>query len=1302
MLPVTPTSPSSTTHAAPFSPPGASSLSNANRPGVRSRSSPQSPPSIGDALHADAARTGSAQATDDDEDDDAQALRALAALKHQLAETSAADLPEVLSCLEQLGWQRKTIARAIDRQTASAELTAVSGRLQVLLEEFSRLVCAGIIDLKVAGPATAAAICKGLGVLPHLVDARLLSKADEQALRAVMTQLTHVLADVLAAPEVEDRDATDATLTLLTWLSRGLKAGILVNDDKTLRAAFDQALDQMTAWAAAPVPSGLDGYHLAACFVQLNTIYKFGLLPLDENGAIARISRQRLQQVVEDLCLALPNIFYAAHTADGVQTTNVSNTIKDFIDAGLLAQQTHGWLMPVIAILLQRMEHVPRNQMVSNGGQVLANCANFLRMLSETGLYLQPAFLPCVHGYQASCAHLTGMVAENRFVLSGAVGQSLANLMSFIKAMAKQEERSRALTAPLAMPVEAAKTMQDRLNDATRRLMQLLEKVNVDKQSPQSISGLLSALAYVWARRMAPAGQCGLLAQRLIAAIPVIGGARWEAATVALSLRAIVQLHGLGKEGRPGAKSAFLRLLDLLSRNSAQDDTQRLYCLQALQLALQEHWTTIEQGTMQAALRGLLQWQEPTDPDVAQLQAAIASLAHREEAPPTMLDTAVPAAADMPAQPQPLPGNAPWSPPGGKLADAGSMPEPRKIDGRNTTSITYRAPASLTTASTSTAISTTSSAQTSRSSNTARSGAAGKSAPTRAADPVTQWFTLASSAERGAGLIGQMTRLASGRNAAMVNRTDEYGNSALYYAIVAGKPELVQWLLRHPAFTLGMSVEQAEELMARLEHNILSSINWDEAKQALALLGAEVRRVWPVEDSEKNASQPASSSVRKGKQARNVQKHGAEWKTDPEKRKIEWFRLARRNDGGKGAHRRMRELVEKEPSLFNSVDESGFDALHYVIQSGKRQIEQWLGTLYAQAGQSAALVKRMGEEFSTQPFALAPGKFDLNQIGGDDRILDLTKLLIDTKLGGPPAWARAAGDRQAKAAPPTVAAQMAQAFDSNDVATVRRLLRIAEGRQWALTEKKDHGDNLLVFSAIQGNVSMVEVLLELDNGELANQAAEGRSTALLMAASEGHLGVLKVLLKHDRGSTAMHRTTHGTYALLAAAESGHNDCVKFLLWSSRGSLANSLTRDNDSALIIAAREGHKDVVRTMIGLGDVGLLDHHNKKNCNALTVAAEHGHAEIVTMLLEARSELAWTANDGMTPLLLAAQAGHTDVVSALLNSPDGECLAKCVASTGEFNALDLAEKNGHEATAKVLRQFDGGSLIRKPGQSS
>jgi hypothetical protein len=54
------------------------------------------------------------------------------------------------------------------------------------------------------------------------------------------------------------------------------------------------------------------------------------------------------------------------------------------------------------------------------------------------------------------------------------------------------------------------------------------------------------------------------------------------------------------------------------------------------------------------------------------------------------------------------------------------------------------------------------------------------------------------------------------------------------------------------------------------------------------------------------------------------------------------------------------------------------------------------------------------------------------------------------------------------------------------------------------------------------------------------------------------------------------------------------------------------------------------------------------------------------------------------------------------LLDPPDGPYLAKCVSSIGDFDALDPAERNGHDAAAKVLQEFDGGSLVRKPDQAS
>ena len=169
-----------------------------------------------------------------------------------------------------------------------------------------------------------------------------------------------------------------------------------------------------------------------------------------------------------------------------------------------------------------------------------------------------------------------------------------------------------------------------------------------------------------------------------------------------------------------------------------------------------------------------------------------------------------------------------------------------------------------------------------------------------------QWFLLASNAERGAALIDQITRLASGRGVGMVNRTDEYGNSAFY--ITRSSLANRNWQrgccdIRH---STGRSAEQAAEFLSRLEQGVISSSNWDEANKALALVEKAVRDAWPEDEGEKGAPQAIlSDPSRKATQAQSARKHVPRWETDPEERKAEWFRLARGKDGGKEVRRQL-------------------------------------------------------------------------------------------------------------------------------------------------------------------------------------------------------------------------------------------------------------------------------------------------------------------------------------------------------------------------------------------------------------
>ncbi|MET0963322.1 MAG: ankyrin repeat domain-containing protein [Noviherbaspirillum sp.] len=86
---------------------------------------------------------------------------------------------------------------------------------------------------------------------------------------------------------------------------------------------------------------------------------------------------------------------------------------------------------------------------------------------------------------------------------------------------------------------------------------------------------------------------------------------------------------------------------------------------------------------------------------------------------------------------------------------------------------------------------------------------------------------------------------------------------------------------------------------------------------------------------------------------------------------------------------------------------------------------------------------------------------------------------------------------------PADAERIAQAFRQGDVADVGRLLRTEGGKSWARTHFSKDGHNQLMIAAYHGNVRMVEALLELDQGALAEQKSRLGFTALLIAAGAG-------------------------------------------------------------------------------------------------------------------------------------------------------------------------------------------------------
>eukprot|EP00931_Biecheleriopsis_adriatica_P077862 TRINITY_DN51346_c0_g1_i1.p1 TRINITY_DN51346_c0_g1~~TRINITY_DN51346_c0_g1_i1.p1 ORF type:complete len:647 (+),score=125.34 TRINITY_DN51346_c0_g1_i1:291-1943(+) len=185
------------------------------------------------------------------------------------------------------------------------------------------------------------------------------------------------------------------------------------------------------------------------------------------------------------------------------------------------------------------------------------------------------------------------------------------------------------------------------------------------------------------------------------------------------------------------------------------------------------------------------------------------------------------------------------------------------------------------------------------------------------------------------------------------------------------------------------------------------------------------------------------------------------------------------------------------------------------------------------------------------------------------------------------------------------------------------------------------------------------------------------------AAYFGHTEAITGLLV--RGAAIEAKTSFGLTALHQAARNGHHHICAMLL--EQRAKVDAVTKDGRSALQNAAHQGHSDVCRV--------LLEHEADVNASSpvsggtspLHSAAETGQAEVVEVLIAFRADARRRSRTDMTPLHAAASAGFAEVVKSMIQgSPQGHTLASLPSRRG--SALDLAEKEGHEEVAEVLRQ--------------
>jgi hypothetical protein len=192
------------------------------------------------------------------------------------------------------------------------------------------------------------------------------------------------------------------------------------------------------------------------------------------------------------------------------------------------------------------------------------------------------------------------------------------------------------------------------------------------------------------------------------------------------------------------------------------------------------------------------------------------------------------------------------------------------------------------------------------------------------------------------------------------------------------------------------------------------------------------------------------------------------FETDAQKRREQWFQLARRKDGGKQVLRQMRRLDEIDPDLFHSFDEFGEDAKHYAEALGKQKIKAWLTELVARRVMNAGFeLCRQYVEVGGLAGMIARDRghpsFGHDQRTTAEIVADIEQEHENLIASDP-------------SRPPTDEEKTAQACLRDDVASVRRMLRTEGGKRWACTPVTSEGHNQLMAAAFEDKARMAEAL----------------------------------------------------------------------------------------------------------------------------------------------------------------------------------------------------------------------------------
>ena len=450
----------------------------------------------------------------------AQAIRVLNEQLQSLRATSPLDLKQALQFFDAVKASEQELNAILHDDPQNRALRSLADGLYAVLPLLSiQLRADGSASLDIYAIHT---LCLGLSACVAPTMGAMFDKKRQQELKPDLQEMTNALMERACEAGLPAVTASiGVVLNILNWASRALKAGY-IEASPAIKVAFGAALTVFEEWlAGTPGSCSLTTHQLGKCAVQINTILRFELFRLDASPA-AEAGRRRLAVCGARLC------YLSAATRllkdDAVACTNVCNLAKDMMEHGLLSANDEQ-LGPSLTGLTQLISQIPATQMVQNDGRILANCANFLRVLDEQGARISGQALPqrLAPHWEAASHALLNVVNGDMFMTGLVSGQAIANLISFVKRCDRRlQSRSAAgftttatatttttttTTTTAAAPASTAQqSTQPLLRVAASRLIQHALASGPDAfTASETLSGLLSGLDYVVRRNLAPA-----------------------------------------------------------------------------------------------------------------------------------------------------------------------------------------------------------------------------------------------------------------------------------------------------------------------------------------------------------------------------------------------------------------------------------------------------------------------------------------------------------------------------------------------------------------------------------------------------------------------------------------------------------------------------------------------------------------------------------------------------------------------------------------------------------------------------